>query len=158
MCCCDLIEWFVAPLSTRSIQWEWWVPRVQLSPSLPPAVTVSEPLLCQQARLPSSIFIRASAHQGWVEGCLLHPDPACCTHPARTSPYIPAQEPALTPKAGLFRTWERCPCCFQLVRRKYRHFSVRNTRCRNWWRTRCESASQKLVMKLRIKLSFYLFI
>lgn len=89
----DLIEWFVAQLSTRSVQWEWWVPRVQLSPQLTASCNcVRATCYVNRPRLPSSIFIRESAHQGWVEGCLQHPNPACCTRTARTSPYNPAQE------------------------------------------------------------------
>lgn len=69
-CCSDLIEWFVAQLSTRHAQWEWWVPRVQLSPARR-----------RLFRLPSSIFIRVTGR------VLAAPRPRLpCTHPARMCP------------------------------------------------------------------------
>lgn len=72
MCYCDLIECFVAQLSTPSIQWEWWVPRVQLSPAYCQLQLCHSHLLCQQACLPSSIFIRVSAHRGDYCTPILH--------------------------------------------------------------------------------------
>lgn len=81
MCCCDLIEWFVAQLSTRSVQWEWWVPRVQLSPSLLPAVTVSEPLAMSTG--PSSIInIYQSVCAPGVGGRVLTAPQPCLLHPS----------------------------------------------------------------------------
>lgn len=103
-------------------------------PSLPPAVTVSEPLAMSTG--PSSIIniyqSVCALGVGW-RGGLLHPTPDSCTHPAQTAPYIPAQEPALRQIAGLSRRWERCPCCFQMGRRKYWQISVRGKIFTKMW-------------------------
>lgn len=129
MCCSDLIEWFVAQLSTRSVQWEWWVPRVQLFPQLTASCNcvratcyVNRPVFHHQY-----LSERLRTRGGW-KGAYCTPILACCAHPAHTSPYIPAQEPLLTPTDGLSRTRERCPRCFHLGRRKYGQVSDRNTR------------------------------
>lgn len=103
-------------------------------PSLPPAVTVSEPLAMSTG--PSSIIniYQSVCATGVFWGG------AYCTLPLTPAPiqliplHIPQHmEPALIQIACLSRRWERCPCCFQMGRRKYWHISVRGKIFTKMW-------------------------